>query len=408
MSLPYEASGLQSLQTKDHAELAQGDGGVEAEVALSTIVGSAKLNGDTNISGQDPTGNDEYNNKTPVQQCQHVYCFGTVRTFSPESPECPPTRCTCYVPRCTCCQMPIRVLQHIKTCDRQDLVDDIEESYVMVDFAATVFELKTVPSDVRKPTDDALSPKEAAEKQGSVDGKGNLSVKRDSLELNKTTTSSDPHRSSRHRRSRSHKEKAITTQRNSQYEGLLKQVRYRASEIAAEMASKYNYDTPLDSPPTEIILELRELAASLIRAGTETEDMASISSELNKLNSQIRRMEDCVVEHRLPDSNARSDGLSYLSRPLELIYLPTSLLDSPIRDEEDQLSAGLEVIFGVWFPDEKWSCSWQEQKLGTITEVAFHYNTSFSWDHIDEGLVVELPHNALSEDLNSFILLSAA
>jgi hypothetical protein len=278
----------------------------------------------------------------------------------------------------------------------------------MVDFAATVFELKTVPSDVRKPTDDALSPKEAAEKQGSVDGKGNLSVKRDSLELNKTTTSSDPHRSSRHRRSRSHKEKAITTQRNSQYEGLLKQVRYRASEIAAEMASKYNYDTPLDSPPTEIILELRELAASLIRAGTETEDMASISSELNKLNSQIRRMEDCVVEHRLPDSNARSDGLSYLSRPLELIYLPTSLLDSPIRDEEDQLSAGLEVIFGVWFPDEKWSCSWQEQKLGTITEVAFHYNTSFSWDHVDEGLVVEFPHNALSEDLNSFILLSAA
>jgi hypothetical protein len=90
----------------------------------------------------------------------------------------------------------------------------------------------------------------------------------------------------------------------------------RSSEIAEDLAYSDNYENPLESPPIVYILELYDWAKALVRTVRGIENMARVTVVLKRLIAQIRRMEDLIVEHRLPDTDERSFVLLYLERPL--------------------------------------------------------------------------------------------
>jgi hypothetical protein len=300
-----------------------------------------------------PICHDDYDNKTLVEPCLHTFCLACLKESVQTSIE------TTQVPICPLCRQSIIIIYHSMLEDGPATVERVV-SPIERDFQETVDLLNDRRPDIRQAIDVR---REISERMISEEG-SSLSA--------------------------------------ADMASRLETVAHRASEIASDMASRYSYETPLNAPPVEIILELHEMATSLARAAKTEQQMITTKPVLIRLNGQILRMEDCAVEHRWLDSYWRSHGLLYLSRPVERIVLPTSLLEgAPRGTEEELLSISDQWI--KYFPGEQESYGREEQRLGTLTELTFQFDTSMNPTEVQEDSVINSPHTTLSEEMNCFV-----
>ncbi|EPE36043.1 RING/U-box [Glarea lozoyensis ATCC 20868] len=299
-----------------------------------------------------PICHDDYDNKSLVEPCLHTFCLACLKESVKISIE------TTQVPICPHCRQSIIVIYHSMLEDGQATKEKIISPTEM-EFQETVDLLNDRRPDIRQAIEDR---QEISERIESEEG-SSLSA--------------------------------------ADMASRLENVTQKASEIASDVASRYSYETPLNAPPVEIILEFYDIVMSLIRAAKTEQQMITVKPVLIRVNGQIRRMEDCVVEHRWPDSYWRAHGLRYLSRPVELVILPTSLLEDKPRGTRGELLS-INDILKDYFAGERESCGWEEQRLGTLTELSFPFNTSMIPTNVEEELVINFPHAALSEELNCF------
>jgi hypothetical protein len=87
--------------------------------------------------------------------------------------------------------------------------------------------------------------------------------------------------------------------RNGTLQAILRRVHRRTSEMASNLTSWYNSETPLRTPCLELNMEPMEMCGDVIRAAIAERNVVAATLFLKRTAGQILRMEDCVIELRL-------------------------------------------------------------------------------------------------------------
>ncbi|EPE36076.1 RING/U-box [Glarea lozoyensis ATCC 20868] len=153
---------------------------------------------------------------------------------------------------------------------------------------------------------------------------------------------------------------------------VVRRVTGRSSEIASASATFYDDERPLIHVPTQIILELMELARDLLMIATVEPVTAAATAALRRLLGQTMRMEDCLVEHRFSDSHPASGGQPYLCRPIKCVYVPTSLVDNGIARGIDGMVTRESIA--RYFPGETLQSVMHESQYCQTTQLFFDGN----------------------------------